>query len=316
MNKINQKIKLLCLLFFKMLPEECLVPIVLPRHPCKDIEAIFSRVRKCYSLNIHSALEGDFSRLVFSHKTGKYIRMEEEMSSFYLRSGEFRKKIKAHWLIMLTCHPNETPRDVWVGKICRKGHRFFSKWTIDHINGIHNDNRVENLRWLTRSDHAKLSKGKKLKSERKVHSTKNLLVGEREMYKSNNIFEKLSKKYGCPSLAFLRVTNKGRVKIKGGKYTRGYLRYINKHNDSGEVVRHRETRYRRVKIDHLEYSVHVLIMTAKLNREIPKGFVVMHNDAIPTSVRLDEEGAERNWIGDLKIGSESDNSRGYYDNLK
>lgn len=297
-----------------MLFEEILVPLILPKHPISETEELFCKFKEKYLINLHSAMNGDIHRLIYIKQSKKYLKPDNNL--LVLKHMKSARKFSAHWLILFVCKPWLTPEDIWDGKLCRKGHKLFSKWTVDHINNIHNDHRVENLRWLTRTEHAGLSARRYHDNGKRPqrHTTSHLLKDERVIYKDSTVFDELAIKYGCPSLSYIGVTNKGRIRMKSGKYTRGYVRYLREYDHLGKVRRKMNGRYRRVKIDKREFSVHVLIMTAKLNCEIPKGYVVMHRDDIPLSERLDEEGTERNWIGDLCVGTSSDNALSYYQN--
>lgn len=101
-----------------------------------------------------------------------------------------------------------------------------------------------------------------------------------------------------------QVSNKGRIKMKRGKITKGT-------NVIG-------TKYRQVNIKlnndvkPRKYCVHKLVWIAFIG-PIPEGKVVMHDDTYNT---LDEEGRERNWLEDLSLGTYSENSQSYQDNRK
>jgi hypothetical protein len=210
---------------------------------------------------------------------------------------------------MLNCKPELTPLDVW---FCKDGETSNSKWTIDHKNNVHNDHHPDNLRWITRINHSKLKARVYKNVKQQQHCSGSLMRGEREIFTTSDIFKRLSFKFGTPALQNVRVTNKGRCKLSSGNYNRGYLKYYRKVNATGVVTRVLMSPYRRVKIGKKEFPVHILIMYAKKNCEIPPGSVVMHDDSIPLNIRLDEEGGERNWATDLSIGTYSQNTKSYH----
>jgi hypothetical protein len=292
---------------------ENLVPIQIPKHPERSVEEVFDSIRKNYFFNLDSAFERKWDKLICNTR-GRYRKVDKHTKCFSFKLNNKRKKISIHWLVLFNVFPEKTPEDVWGSELDRKRHHLIPKWTVDHINNIHNDNHPDNLRWMTRLDHAKLE-GRSYKDvKRQSHADKDLFDDEYEIYNESDIFKNLSVKYKLPPLARIKVTNRGRVKLPSGKYNRGYLKYLREHHHDGTTRRVLTNRYRRVKIGRKEFTVHTLIMMAKLNQEIPKGYVVMHNDTIPTTERLDEEGAERNWVDDLTVGTLSENMKSYYEN--
>lgn len=286
----------------------------IPEHHDKEKEELFQKLRQRYFFNRKSAYERDWSKLI-CNSNGDYLNYDKYTNCFRLSADSKIKKFSVHWLVMFNCCPEKTPADVWRASLCRKGHHLFSRWTIDHINNIHNDHHPDNLRWLTRKEHSQLT-ARKYNITKKRHFTKELMEGEFEMFPESDIFKRMADKYENPDLAYIRVTNKGRIRMPHGKYNRGYLRFFRRYDENGNIERYLTSRYRRVKVGRREFSVHVLMMMAKHNQEIPKGYVVMHDDSIPESTRLDEEGGERNFIDDLTIGTTSDNIRSYHKHKK
>lgn len=70
------------------------------------------------------------------------------------KNGE-RKNFKVHRLVALTFIPNPD-----------------NKECVDHINGIRNDNRVENLRWCTVKENSNFPLAKKNKSQSLINNPK------------------------------------------------------------------------------------------------------------------------------------------------
>ena len=71
------------------------------------------------------------------------------------------------------------------------------------------------------------------------------------------------------------------------------------------------TRYRRV--GGAKKYVHRLLMELMLNRKLSKSEIVMHTN-FPDEIRRDENGYERNYPCDLKVGTQSENIQEWHDN--
>jgi len=103
----------------------------------------------------------------------------------------------------------------------------------------------------------------------------------------------------------IEVSNKGRVKLKDGKITRGTPIPDSKYHTVG------------VKLDgeseSKRYYVHTLVWQAWNGRDVAKGNVICHNESTPEEKRL-IDGYERNWKSDLREGTQRDNSQETQDN--
>ena len=77
---------------------------------------------------------------VFSKKSNKYLKQAKGRSPYkfvILQSDKKKKNYSIHRLVAIHYIPNPD-----------------NKPEVDHINRIKDDNRVENLRWVTRSENA------------------------------------------------------------------------------------------------------------------------------------------------------------------
>lgn len=248
-----------------------------------------------------------------------------------LRGGGIRKMIARYRVCLASFYPNDIPVDI-------------NSYDVDHIDGDHDNNVLDNLQWLTKSEHAKKTHsqtkehrkskvenaGKRVKVVDVKGDDKNEWLGRifksatcaaREMkikrcnitksvtkghwvvgkYKFQFVEEELLDGEVFKPLGDYHVSNKGRVKMKSGKITKG------SNYGSG---------YRRVRIrlyndiKERSYLIHRLVWIA-FNGPIPDGMVVMHDDTYNT---LDDEGQQRNYLEDLSIGSWSDNMQSYHNN--
>lgn len=95
-----------------------------------------------------------------------------------------------------------------------------------------------------------------------------------------------------------QISNKGRYRTKRGKLFKGSKR--GKYRTVGLTING----------EYKNYSIHRIIWEA-FNGPIPEGLVVMHNDEDP---KIDEEGCERNWLEDLSLGTKQENSQSFHDN--
>lgn len=66
-------------------------------------------------------------------KDGRIKTQREIQGYLYVTDGIYNKTWRVHRLVMLGFNPIENSND----------------FDVDHINGIKNDNRVENLRWVS-----------------------------------------------------------------------------------------------------------------------------------------------------------------------
>ena len=103
----------------------------------------------------------------------------------------------------------------------------------------------------------------------------------------------------------IEVSNKGRVKFTNGKITRGSHLSGTRYHTVG-VRLTGDTKCKR-------YSVHVLVWQAFNGRDVTKGKVICHDESIPEEERL-IGGYERNWLSDLREGTQSENTQEYNDN--
>jgi hypothetical protein len=107
-----------------------------------------------------------------------------------------------------------------------------------------------------------------------------------------------------PFEADIEVAQFGRLKLPGGKITRGFRR--------------KGSHYRYVKVKLVgdkkrkNYLVHRIMAMFKFGKEIVSKNQVHHDDTTDTRV----DGIERNWLCDLSIGTPQENTQSYYDNHK
>jgi hypothetical protein len=243
--------------------------------------------------------------------------------------GIITKGLRTHRVCLASFFPNKIPKNI-------------SEYDVDHIDGNHLNQNLNNLQWILKSEHTKktwrqtahkrkrshLSRGKKVKIiEIKRNGCKNLigkvfnssaLASDVCNVASNTIRQ--SAKLGCWAGEYKfkfvdekKITNEifvdfGRYKVSNkGRYitTTGVISKGSKHNG----------KYRRASITNYDGTkkfvyMHRLVWIA-FNGEIPDNMVVMHDDTIDT---LDDEGYELNWLEHLSLGTKQENAQSYHDN--
>jgi len=103
----------------------------------------------------------------------------------------------------------------------------------------------------------------------------------------------------------IEVSNKGRVKIRDNKITRGTPITNSRYHRVGvKLTCDTKCKY---------YSVHVLVWQAFNSRDVSEGKVICHDESIPEEERL-IGGYERNWLSDLREGTQSENIQEFHDN--
>jgi hypothetical protein len=158
--------------------------------------------------------------------------------------------------------------------------------TVDHVNGDHSDDHLENMQFLTRSENAIKGAGPGVRVVR-VKATKEDLPGE--VWKTSAALETL-----CPRI---KASNYGRVmKIRGGKSCGSRIKNAPKH--SAIQAKDVDGRFRPVLVSHIVF--------AAFNNEFPptkeSGMRIFHNPDAP----LTEAGTYRNYPEDLTLKSVSD----------
>ena len=264
--------------------------------------------------------------------TGKILSGKSEQVG--LLGGGVRKMLKRHRICLASFYPDKIPKKI-------------HEYDCDHIDGNHNNNRLDNLQWLHKSEHAKktMEQTKRTRKSRVEKAGKMVVVvaakndtvigpsmvgrtfgsttcaGRALGVLQSNVSQSVKKGYWVKNMyrfalieqPLLRgeifkewngywVSNKGRYKHKNGKISTG--------------TRHNGGRYHVVVVNlngkRQRYYVHILVWEA-FNGPIPPGKVVMHNDTYDT---LDDEGYERNYLEDLSLGTQQENTQSYQDNRK
>jgi hypothetical protein len=277
---------------------------------------------------IYDTYEISEMSLLRNKKNGRNLTPKNDQIA--LSYNGVQKKFMRYRVCLMSFFPNKIPKDI-------------HNYDVDHIDGVHSNNHVSNLQWLTKSDHARKTQAQ-IKGNRKsfvekkgkriviIYDSHSSIIGPcmtgREFdsitcasktleLNISNIFKSLNKGYLTIRFKFkyieqdLRpgeyfiplgpymVSNRGRYKNKHGKITTGY--------DT-------DRRYRRARVNlngkTKGYLMHSLVWMA-FNGPVPPGMVVMHNDTYDT---LDEFGYERNYLEDLTLGTQKQNTQSYRDN--
>lgn len=272
----------------------------------------------------------------------KYVLKKSKRESVSLRINKYRLELKCYTLMFMAFCPEKVPVEYDIGK-----------YHIDHVNGDHNDNNIENLQWLLPSEHATKTnlqtKGKR-KSCAEVLSKKVRIIDHNSKDKNNQfeigtIFDSrldAANAIGC-------VPSYISTSIKRGSFAKNYkLEYVNQILD-GEVFVQTEysiSRYGRhimaSNFGRVIYKTGVItkgtMAPGKKYRVI--GLMDLHNDAKrqvyvhvliwnchfgeikdnmcvmhdDSKETLDKFGYERNFIVDLSLGTQSENITSYYQN--
>ena len=234
-------------------------------------------------------------------------------------------------LCLASFYPNDIPNDI-------------RNYHVDHINGVHDDMRLENLQWISPSEHSKKTM-KQTKGNRKSiveKRGKKVVIVDVKGTGSRDVVGKIYGSLACVA----RELNMHRVTVldgcRRGHWVKGEykFKFVSDPDLSGERwvsfagyqvsskgrIQHKSgkkttgtntgiPRYRRIRIKlpgdnkARAYLVHVIVWLA-FNGPIPKGQVVMHTDSYETR---DEQGFERNWLVDLSLGTHSQNIQSYHD---
>ena len=266
------------------------------------------------------------------NKKTKLVMSYDKRNCVHLSGATIRKMLLRHRICLGSFFPNEIPINI-------------DEYHCDHIDGNHDNMVLSNLQWLTRGEHS-------IKTMVQTKDTRKSLVdkqgkivkivsvtGTGKVELLNTIYDSVtmaSKELGLDSgnisrsarkgylvnnqykfeyvtydllegeefkkIGKYKVSNRGRVKMKSGLITVG-----------ADIP---NTIYRNIgiklkgDIKKRPYLVHVLILMAFVGNA-PKGHVGMHNDTYNT---LDDTGYQRNWVEDLKWGTQSENMQSYNDN--
>lgn len=205
--------------------------------------------------------------------TGKVSISKSEQFLFYGADRNKSFMLKKYRVCLASFYPNKIPKNI-------------NNYDVDHIDGNHENNYIENLQWITREEHARKTYIQ-TKGKRKRKNRISLEIDPEEVFKPIGEYE---------------VSNKGKFKHKNGFLT------------SGSKLR--GTKYKKALIKlpgdykRKTYYIHVLVWRA-FNGPIEKGKVVMHDDNNHT---LTPDGYERNWLCDLKLGTQKENCLSYHSN--
>lgn len=162
--------------------------------------------------------------------------------------------------------------------------------TVDHIDGNHNNNDLNNLVWMERFENA--AKAQKNRTRKPKVYNNELLKGE--YFQTSPCLDRyLNQEDKEVKIMF---SNKGRVRDSRGNISRGH--------------RKDNTRYRRFYVGGKAYQMNQLIFRAFYNR-YPVGDVC-HDDSVPDSEILDEEGCYLNYPEHLSEGSRAENLRQHF----
>lgn len=297
--------------------EERWTPVII-KHFGEEFE---KGIREKYEVSSHCRIR--------NVKTNNMSICKKEQYGFFY-AGKC-KNLRRHRVCLASFYPDDIPEDI-------------NKYDVDHIDGNHDNNMLNNLQWLSKSEHSKKTM-KQTKEKRRSHANlqgKKIMVIKVKGNGNNTLIGKVF--ISCSEAAnFFNVRKSSRIcntirrdqwllrsyKLKYietkllegeifkklGNYelsNKGRIKMMNGKITSGSKLNN--TKYKKVSIklngDNKlkQYLLHQLIWIA-FNGPIPEGKVVMHNDTYNT---LDSEGYERNWLEDLSLGSQSENMISYH----
>ena len=104
------------------------------------------------------------------------------------------------------------------------------------------------------------------------------------------------------------ISNRGRVQTKRGVITTGTQMKYQRNDQYTTIYSIVELT---IKNKSRHFYMHRLVWTA-FNGPIPEGMFVLHNDSNPLT--RDENNVQRNWLCDLRLGTQSENMQEYNDN--
>jgi hypothetical protein len=244
-----------------------------------------------------------------------------------------KKMLIKHRLCLASFSPDEIPENI-------------DDYDVDHIDGFHSNMRLDNLQWIMKSEHSKKTMAQ-TKDTRKslVEKTGKAVIvvdvrGTVDSSFRNRTFDSVS------SAAKNIGLSKGGISgsARNGWWVGGYMfEYVEQPLLNGEIFRRlgshemsnmgrlknkygkittgarcTNSRYSKayVKLDGDEkpkkYYMHILIYRA-FKGPVPKGEVLMHNDK-NQKVTRDQDGFERNWLVDLKTGTQKENAQSFHNN--
>jgi hypothetical protein len=229
-----------------------------------------------------------------------------------------------------------------------------TKYTVDHVSEEDDstDHSIINLQWMTMSENSKKAQEKALKNKNKmgkkivaidkknneithnfisiVEATKFIMDNGRSKGNSNTTCGKIRAAVDKPKLSAYgyiwksqeyytiggeewktinfedgysaEVSNKGRYKNSYGVISRGGLIRGRKYRRVGVVIKTNISQ---------KFYIHQLVWMAFVGALPEDGKVILHDDNAP----LDEEGAYRNWLCDLRIGTKSENMEEHFSSL-
>lgn len=216
--------------------------------------------------------------------------------------------------------------------------------TIDHINNDFNDNRIQNLCWMTRSENSK--KGQTFSVD-KIKSNDGRNGKEIQMFRNNNLIQTFkSVESAARFLIENHCENNPQQKTVASKITRnltepsrtayGFVfvyscptslesedwkpfaekykvsnkgRVIGYYNNIMTQQKNRNgSKYSSVSINGRYKYVHHLVWKA-FNGDVPENKEILHNDSAPLI-----DGMYRNWLEDLRLGTRSENMKEFHAN--
>ena len=104
----------------------------------------------------------------------------------------------------------------------------------------------------------------------------------------------------------IELSQYGKLRIILHRKKCGYIKY-------GKIWKgYKHKKYRRIELKKKGFLVHRLVYETFSDVLIEPNILILHNDSLPDKVRYDQDGCERNYLCDLRVGTCQENSSEYW----